>query len=47
MAHSIIEIARHELWVVLRTKRAVIFAALYVGLTIVGGLAYMLTVREI
>jgi len=42
---SMLEIARHELWSLIRTKRAVIIAALYLALALIGGIAFVLIVR--
>ena len=44
---SVLEIARHELAVMLRTRRAVLMAALYLGAAVIGGLAMVLIARSI
>ncbi|MBW2275389.1 MAG: ABC transporter permease [Deltaproteobacteria bacterium] len=47
MLRTLIEIARHELVVALRTRRALMGAALYLGAASIGGLAYARIVRRI
>ena len=44
-ARAILEIGRHELAVIFRTKRAVAIVSLYLGLALLGGVTYVLTVR--
>lgn len=44
---TLFEIARHELAVILRTRRAVLIAALYLGAAVLGGSIYVLVVRTL
>jgi ABC-type transport system involved in multi-copper enzyme maturation permease subunit len=47
MMKSILEIARHELNAAIRTKRAIWIGVLYLGSAILGGLAFVMSVRFI
>lgn len=47
MLRTLIEIARHELVVALRTRRALMGAGLYLGAASIGGLVYARIVRQI
>ena len=47
MMRSILEIARHELLAAIRTKRAIWIGVLYLGSAVLGGLAFVMSVRFI
>lgn len=43
----IVEILRHELWAIVRTKRIIAYLGVYLGAAVVGALAYVSTLAEI
>lgn len=45
MIPTMLEVARHELDVILRTRRAVVLVALYFGLAVLGGAIYVMVLR--
>ena len=45
MIRIVLELARHELVIILRTKRALVACGMYLGFATAGGLGYTMLVR--